>query len=516
MADHDRPGARIELSGWGWRHAGRESPALRGVDLVVEPGERVLLLGPSGAGKSTLLHALAGLTGEEGALTGDEEGVLLVDGRPPRRGRGTAGLVGQDPEAQLVMARAGDDVAFGPENLGVDPAQIWPRVTEALADVGFPYGLRHPTAALSGGEKQRLAIAGVLAMRPRLLLLDEPTANLDPAGAALVREVLARLPARTGATMVLVEHRVADVVDLVDRVVVLEPGGGVVADGDPRTVFADHGRALAEQGVWVPGHDPAPRPDPAPGGEVLLEASGVALRTPRGAGTRAAPPRTVLEGVDAGVRAGTATALTGPNGAGKSTLLTALAGLSRPYRGAVLPAGPLARADRRPLARWPARRLVRHVGTVFQHAEDQFVTGTVRDELRFAPRRAGAGETETEARVDELLERLGLTRLADVHPYTLSGGEKRRLSVATALSSGPSHAPDVLVLDEPTFGQDTRTWTELVELLGALRSQGCAIVLATHDDLLLRHLADDRVHVAGGRALVESPALVRGGFRGRP
>ncbi|MFE6451281.1 ABC transporter ATP-binding protein [Nocardiopsis dassonvillei] len=500
------PGARVELSGWGWRHSGRGSHALRGVDLVIEPGERVLLLGASGAGKSTLLHSLAGLTGEDAAISGDHEGTLLLDGEPADRSRGSVGLVSQDPETQLVMARAGDDVAFGPENLGVAPDLIWPRVHEALEAVGFPYGPRHPTGALSGGEKQRLVIAGALAMRPRLLLLDEPTANLDPAGAALVRGVLARLLAETEATLVLVEHRVADVVDLVDRVVVVAPGGGVVADGPPGTVFAEHGRSLAAQGVWVPGHEPEPVLEPAPGGEPLLEAVGVTARTPSQLGVRAAPRRTVFEGVDATVRAGTATALTGPNGAGKSTLLTLLAGLSRPHRGAVLPRGPLAGADPRPLVRWPARRLARHVGTVFQHAEDQFVTATVRDELRFAPLRAGMGEAETEAWVGELMERLRLSALADVHPYTLSGGEKRRLSVATALSSGPAHAPDALVLDEPTFGQDTRTWTELVELLATLRSAGRAVVMATHDDLLLRSLADARVRVDGGRAVQEAAA----------
>ncbi|MFD3687424.1 ABC transporter ATP-binding protein [Nocardiopsis sp. NPDC058631] len=494
------------MSGWGWRHSGRDTYALRGVDLTVEPGERVLLLGASGAGKSTLLHSLAGLTGPDSALNGDQEGTLLVDGRPADRSRGAVGLVGQDPETQLVMARAGDDVAFGLENLGVDPSLIWPRVDHALDSVGFPYGRRHSTGALSGGEKQRLVIAGALAMRPRLLLLDEPTANLDPAGAALVRGVLERLLAETEATLVLVEHRVADVVGLVDRVVVVEPGGGVIADGDPSAVFAEHGRSLAERGVWIPGNGPVPDLAPAPGGGPRLEAVGVAARTPFQLGMRAAPRRVVLDGVDLVVAAGTATALTGPNGAGKSTLLSLVAGLSRPHRGEVLPRGPLAGADRRPLVRWPARLLARHVGTVFQHAEDQFVTGTVRDELRFAPRRAGAGEAETERRVDELLERLRLTRLADVHPYTLSGGEKRRLSVATALSSGPSHAPDVLVLDEPTFGQDTRTWTELVELLGALRAEGRAVVMATHDELLLRHLADVRVRVAEGRAVPDTVA----------
>lgn len=512
MTRPDTGGARVELSGWGWKHAGRDDHALRGVDLTVEPGERLLLLGASGAGKSTLLHSLAGLTGEDGAISGEQEGSLLVDGVPADRGRGGVGLVSQDPETQLVMARAGDDVAFGLENLGVDPGLIWPRVERSLAEVGFPYGLRHSTGALSGGEKQRLVIAGALAMRPRLLLLDEPTANLDPAGASLVRDLLSRLLGETRATLVLVEHRVADVVDLVDRVVVVAPGGGVIADGTPARVFAEHGRSLAEQGVWIPGNEPAPELTPGPGGGPLVETVDVTARTPFQVGVRAAPRRTVLDNVNVTVRAGTATALTGPNGAGKSTLLTMLAGLSRPHRGQVLPRGPLAESDRRPLVRWPARRLARHVGTVFQHAEDQFVTATVRDELRFAPMRAGMGEAETDAWVGELMERLRLTRLAEVHPYTLSGGEKRRLSVATALSSGPSHAPDLLVLDEPTFGQDTRTWTELVELLGVLRAEGRAVVMATHDELLLRRLTDVEVRVADGRAApVETAATAREG-----
>ncbi|WP_049570757.1 ABC transporter ATP-binding protein [Nocardiopsis sp. SBT366] len=512
MTRPDTGGARVELSGWGWKHAGRDDHALRGVDLTVEPGERLLLLGASGAGKSTLLHSLAGLTGEDGAISGEQEGSLLVDGVPADRGRGGVGLVSQDPETQLVMARAGDDVAFGLENLGVDPGLIWPRVERSLAEVGFPYGLRHSTGALSGGEKQRLVIAGALAMRPRLLLLDEPTANLDPAGASLVRDLLSRLLGETRATLVLVEHRVADVVDLVDRVVVVAPGGGVIADGTPARVFAEHGRSLAEQGVWIPGNEPAPELTPGPGGGPLVETVDVTARTPFQVGVRAAPRRTVLDNVNVTVRAGTATALTGPNGAGKSTLLTMLAGLSRPHRGQVLPRGPLAESDRRPLVRWPARRLARHVGTVFQHAEDQFVTATVRDELRFAPLRAGMGEAETDAWVGELMERLRLTRLAEVHPYTLSGGEKRRLSVATALSSGPSHAPDLLVLDEPTFGQDTRTWTELVELLGVLRADGRAVVMATHDELLLRRLTDVEVRVADGRAApVETAATAREG-----
>ncbi|WP_241483036.1 ABC transporter ATP-binding protein [Nocardiopsis halophila] len=488
-------GARVRAAGWGWRHAGREAWALRGVDLEIAPGERVLLLGPSGAGKSTLLQALAGLAGPEAAVTGQSEGELLVDGAPPGRGRGAAALVGQDPQAQLVMARTGDDVAFGPENLGLAREEIAPRVCEALAAVGFPYGPERPTAALSGGEQQRLALAGALAMRPRLLLLDEPTANLDPDGAALVRGVVAGLAASSGATMVLVEHRVADAVGLVDRVVVLEPGGGVAADGPPDRVFAEHGADLAARGVWVPGREPrAPRGGGSPG-EVLVEACGLRALEPRAPGGPARGRRAVLDGVDAVVRSAAVTALTGANGAGKSTLLALLGGLARPDGGRVRPAGALAAADGRDLGRWPARRLARHVGTVFQQAEDQFVTGTVRDELEFAPLRAGAPPRRAAARAEELMGRLRLDGLEGAHPFTLSGGEKRRLSVATALSSDPEHAPDVLLLDEPTFGQDAVTWAEVVELLDGLRARGRAVVAATHDERLLDGFTDTRLRL---------------------
>src|SRR5207342_705478 len=163
------------------------------------------------------------------------------------------GLLLQDPQAQTVLARCGDDVAFGLENHAVPPEEIWPRVAEALRGVGLTFPLDHPTSRLSGGERQRLALAGVLALRPGLLLLDEPTAMLDPDGARALREQVAALLAGSGTTCVLVEHRVAEWLPLVDRVVVLEPGGGAVADGPVQEVIERHGAALAAQGVWIPG-----------------------------------------------------------------------------------------------------------------------------------------------------------------------------------------------------------------------------------------------------------------------
>ena len=468
--------------GWGLRHPGRREWALRGLDLRVEPGERVLLLGPSGAGKSTLLRALAGLIDPSSGV--ETEGSLTVDGRDPLASRDRTGLMLQDPESQLVMARAGDDVAFGLENRCVPADGIWRRVDAALEAVEFPYGRNRRTDALSGGEQQRLALAGTLALQPGMLLLDEPTANLDPDGAAEVRSVLAAVLDRLGSTMVLVEHRVDDAVALVDRVVVIEAGGGVVADGSPARVFSDHGSSLADAGVWVPDRPPAgPVQRERPQAQTLLIAEHATFRWP-GSATDALAP------VDLALRSAEALAVTGPNGSGKTTLALLLAGLVAPRTGRVI-AGEALAAGRghEAIAGWRARDLARHIGTVFQDPEHQFLTGSVRDELLLGPSQTGADPASAAGRVDELLERLHLGHLAAANPFTLSGGEQRRLSVATALAT----APDMLVLDEPTFGQDRRTWGELLHLLGSLRDSGRGIGFVTHDRAFAAALANRRL-----------------------
>jgi len=478
----------VRLEGFGWRHAGRRAWAVRGVDLAVTRGERVLVLGPSGAGKSTLLAALAGLLAED---SGEQEGVVTVDGVDARAARERVGIVFQDPQTQLVMSRVGDDVAFGLENRGVPPGQIWPAVDAALEAVGLNLPRDRSTAALSGGEQQRLALAGAIALRPSLLLLDEPTANLDPAGATMVRDAVRRVLADRRTTLILVEHRVADVLHMIDRVVVLRSGGAVVADGSPESVFAAHGDALAEDGVWIPGRPVLPRRAGTPAGEVLLWARGVGYRHPE-------QPEPALDPTDGRVRRGRALAVLGPNGSGKTTLALLLGGLLEPTTGAVvaapaladgsLTAPPLARRVRRRPGdpamaphRWPAAALTQRIGSVFQNPEHQFLANRVDEELALGPRPA-----EIRSTVDDLLGRLRLDRLAAANPHTLSGGERRRLSVATALAT----APPVIILDEPTFGQDRRTWIELVDLLAKLRDDGCAVVAATHDADFVDTLAD--------------------------
>ena len=486
------PGAHVRARDWGWRHAGRRSAAVSALSLDIEPGERVLLLGASGAGKSTLMQAIAGVLG--GEEEGDEFGSLLLDGRRPAEARGRAGLVLQDPDSQIVLARIGDDVAFSCENLGVPRDEIWKRVRWALNAVGLDLPLGHSSSNLSGGQKQRLALAGVLAMRPGLLLLDEPTANLDPEGVGEIRDVVDRVVSETGATLIVVEHRVAVWRDVVDRVIVLDPAGGVLADGPPAVVLEREGPRLAAAGVWVPGIPPtvAPRPDRSSSGRDLLAARDLAVgRTPFGTKT----PLVAASGLDVVLAEGTGTAVTGPNGAGKSTLALTLAGLLPPLGGGLEATATLARGLSPTPIRWKSRDLLTRLGTVFQEPEHQFLASTVRRELAIGPTALKLAPPEVSSRVDDLLDRLRLTHLADANPFTLSGGEKRRLSVATVLAS----RPQVLVLDEPTFGQDAVTWGELVSLLGELVDGGGSVVTVTHDLALVEAFADRELVLGTGR-----------------
>lgn len=464
-------GARVCARGWGWRHAGRKNAALSGVDLDIAPGERVLVLGPSGSGKSTLMGGLAGLLG--GAEEGEASGSLTVDGVAPADARGRVGLLMQDPEAQVVLARVGDDVAFGMENVGVPREEIWPRVKEALSAVGLDVPLDHSTTELSGGQKQRLAMASILAMGPGLLLLDEPTANLDPSGVAEVRDVVASVVEHTGATLVVVEHRVDVWASLVDRVIVVADGR-LAADGPLRQVLEEQGEALRERGIWLPGDDVAAEVGPAPeSAPASSEAAPIARVTDLTIGYDQDAP--VRSGINLTLERGVSTCIVGANGAGKSTFALTLAGLLKPIAGTVeVETSDGTHGDPHT---WSSKRMLGRISMVFQEPEYQFLASTVAEELAIGPRAAGMSEEEITPLVEEHMEALGLTTLARANPMTLSGGEKRRLSVATALIS----APELLILDEPTFGQDRGTWLGLVRLLRAALARGVTLVSITHD-----------------------------------
>ena len=435
--------ALVEARGLGWRHASRIAPALENISLRLERGERVLLTGRSGAGKSTLLAALAGLLGDE--EDGEQTGTLTIDG--------TVGMVLQDPDSQVIASRVGDDVAFGCENLRIPREEIWPRVRRALDLVGLDLPLDHPTRHLSGGQKQRLALAGVIAMGADLILLDEPTANLDPVGQREVVEAVTAVAAETDATLFVVEHRPQLWVPLMDRFLHLD-----------------------EDGL----HESTAAGLPAP--PVLPAARGVAPGTPplvsaRDLQTIWGPPRTL------DLPQGASTVITGPNGAGKSTLALTLAGLLDPVGGELTYAEELRQGLRKSPHAWSSRQLAQRVGYVFQDPEHQFVARTVAEEMAVS-----GGPQE---RIDELLHRLRLTHLAEANPFTLSGGEKRRLSVATALVN----APALLVLDEPTFGQDPTTFVELVGMVRELTDRGVTVASITHDELYAHALGDHLVEV---------------------
>lgn len=489
--------ALITAQDWGWRHASRRNWAVRELSFTIAEGERVLLLGASGSGKSTLLHALAGvISGDEG----EQAGRLLIDGRHPTRCIGRVGLVQQDPESSVVLARVGDDVAFGCENLQVPREQIWPRVHHALAEVGLDVSLRHPTSALSGGQKQRLALAGAIAMQADILLLDEPTANLDPDGITQVVDAVGRAVADRHRTLVVVEHRVDTWLDLVDRVIVLGPEGGVLADGPARATIQAHRDALLAAGVWVPG---APVPAvalptaggaPATGGTpAILSAHDLSIGR--------SLDHVVQQDLDVELPQGVSTVLTGANGVGKSTLALTLAGLLPPLSGHVRAAEALRPAARRGWrgrkvdpadpTTWHSADLTTRIGTVFQEPEHQFVASTVREELTAGPRALGWDEARIAERTDALMDSLRLAPLANANPFTLSGGEKRRLSVATVLATGPR----VIILDEPTFGQDRNTWIELVGLVQQQVSAGASVLSATHDAAYLTALGQHHLRL---------------------
>ena len=485
--------AAVRASGWGWRHATRKDFALRAVDFTIRPGERVLMLGASGAGKSTMMAGLAGVLG--GDEEGEQEGSLTIDGVDAREARGRVGLVLQDPDSQIILERLGDDAAFGCENLNVPREEIWQRVRESLDMVGLGgLELGRSTRHLSGGQRQRLALAGVLAMKPGLLLLDEPTANLDPEGVVEVHDAVKKVIETTGQTMVVVEHHIDVWLDLVDRVIVLgrpdadSPAGAVIADGKPDEVFAQMGDVLAAGGAWVPGRAiPDYRPDDETRGETVLSTENLSFGRGTALGT----------GINLDFHAGEVTALMGPNGAGKSTMALTLAGLLKPIDGKVLIADSLKppHAGQEPI-NWKSKELLGRIGMVFQEPEHQFASNFVRDEVAIGPKSMGHGEDEAYQTADRMLEQMNLTRFAKANPYTLSGGEKRRLSVASMLAA----APKVLVMDEPTFGQDFSTWTEMVKLIAAIRDQGSCVIMVTHDEALVDALGARRVMFEETRA----------------
>ncbi len=512
------------------RYLTRRAMTLRDLTFEIERGERVLLAGPSGSGKSTLALCLTGLVPI--SVDADVEGRLEVEGRAvgeyPRGALAErVGIVFQDPGSQFTMLTVEDEVAFGLENLGVARPVMRARVARALAAVDLTERARWRIDRLSGGLQQRVALAAALAMEPPVLVLDEPTAHLEPRAARQLYECVESVTDACGTTLVVVEHDIDRVVPgLLRRCLVLNEDGSLAADGSVEDVFGTGTatRQWAAAGIRLPtgvalrlaldpaatclpvGEDAAARwlagapdvqralrdldPHPrASSGDVVLEARDLwtAYRTPVG-------EVPVLRGVDLTVREGELVAIVGINGGGKTTLLRALSGLVRPERGIV-------EIDGANVLRLSAREVARRVAHVFQNPESGFIAGTVEAELAYTPRALGWSDEDVRRHLDESLERFGLAALARASPYTLSGGQKRRLSVASALVSGPR----ALLLDEPTFGQDRASALALIRELAALRDRGLAVVAATHDASLIAEDADRVVALAGGTVVFDGP-----------
>lgn len=434
------PRGGVQVSNLTWTPFASSKPLLDGINLSISPGERVLLVGPSGSGKSTLLRAIAGLLDqtESGELVGE---VVAAQ----------TGLLLQDPNDSLVSDIIYREVAFGLENLGVAPDLMPAQAAAELAAVALDKPLGHPSSDLSGGEMQRMALAGVLAMNPYVVLLDEPTSMLDPESAAAVRASVLSTVGQSGSALVVVEHHFEPWLALVDRILVLNNHGQLIHDGRPTEILREHLEELLQLGLWLPNS---------------------ALPNPRT--------------FDLGAKApGKLTVLTGKSGAGKTTELKR-------------------RLREDPLA----ETILTGVGYVPQQAELTIVGNTVFESAHLTAKLAAQGlqisHSEAIAHTNRLLDELGVLELADKNPYEISDGEQRRVALATALA----HWPMALYLDEPTVGQDRETWAAIVGAILSARDSGIKVTVATHDPALIA-LADEIVEIQPNLDEVSPPEVAK-------
>ncbi|MEA3338564.1 MAG: ATP-binding cassette domain-containing protein [Chloroflexota bacterium] len=447
----------IEVRGLDVRYP--EAHALKGVDLTVAPGSFLLVAGPSGGGKSTLTRALMGLIPQ--TIPAKVEGNISVAGMDPQRHSVAqlatrVGLVFQNPATQLFNGTVEEEIAFGPRNLGLSPSKIAARVDYGLRAMDCAYLRQRAVRRLSSGEQQRVAIAAVLAMRPTLLILDEPTANLDAAGVYSIVAALVRLRREFGVTLLVIEHRLAPFLTRADRLIWLADGR-VVADGSP-----------AETLARVRPPTPARLAPPTPGDEPLASLRGI---------TAGYDGRHVLRDCSLALRRGDFAALVGPNGAGKTTLARVLAGVLRPRRGKVV---------------WRANGRAPRVGLLQQNPLHQLVCDTVEEDVRFGPRNLG---TERPAETEAILSQTDLLSLRHRPTRALSVGQQQRAALAATLSLRPA----LIILDEPTIGQDWEHLTQMMDYLADLNQAGQTVLLITHDERLVERYAERVWQLIDGR-----------------
>ncbi|MDV3244124.1 MAG: energy-coupling factor transporter ATPase [Nitrososphaerales archaeon] len=480
-------------------------PVLKDVNLTVNEGEFVLLLGPSACGKTTLCLTFNGIIPH--ALGGQIEGEIVVRGRrvidsTVSEMATQIGLVLQDYENQLIHIYVEDEVAFAPENLNVPEPVIRRRIRDSLDIVGLSGSEERYVHHLSGGEKQRLALASVLAMEPKILVLDEPTSNLDPSGTAEFFKAIHTLRRERDVTLVVVEHKVDEIIQNVDRVIVMDEGR-IMAEGDPRKLFNETGEFLSQElGVWIPqpselalgarkrnfAVDPFPltveeacqvfRTIPlrdyvaetqvfsAANERPTIEVKNLSYAYPTG-------PFAIKQ-VSVVVQRGEFVALVGANGSGKTTLAKLLVGLIKPPPARVFIGGLDA-------SYMTVGKLAEKVGYVFQNPDHQFLADSVFDEvvwsLRFRERGSDARQKSIKDKVAEVLELCQLKGLEERNPFSLSVGQRRRLSIASMLALDQ----DVMILDEPTIGQDKANVDTIGRILSELNRNAKTVVVITHD-----------------------------------
>ena len=503
----------VSVQGVTFTYHGADRPALRAVSLVQNAGEMIGVMGASGAGKSTLAKCLNRIIPE--FEDGDFHGAICIAGESIEHLRvcdlaPKVGMVFQDFESQLFSTNVAHEVAFAMEQVGMDRAEMVRRIMPALEAVGLRGFEHRDPMSLSGGEKQRLAIASVLALRPSVIVLDEPTTDLDPEGRAEVFELIKKLRAQ-GLSLIVIEHE-SEELRAADRIVVLREGE-IAADGPPSEVFA-RTELLTACGVRPPGlgHalellgiDAQPK-SVEQAYEVIVRAyPSVVANTydsiarsrvseqPKAAGNAivgpafigienvsysyAGGPR-VLDSIDLKVGAGEFLAIVGQNGSGKTTLAKHIVGLLQPATGRVTIDGK-DRAQMRPA------ETAREVAYVFQNPDHQIFAATVEDEVAFGPRNFGLAADEIKRRCDEALEAVGLQNERQSDPFLLSKGERQRLAVASVLVLRPR----MLILDEPTTGLDHREQLRMMALVRDLNRAGIAIVIITHTPWLVAEYA---------------------------
>lgn len=497
------------VEGLSFTYAGASRPALEELHLQVMPGEFIAITGPSGCGKSTLALCLTGFIPH--AFAGEMKGMVQVGGLDTRQvspGRlaGISGLVQQDPEAQLCTLKVIDEVAFGPENLCLPSREIKKRVEWALAAVDSLDLLFRDVHSLSGGEMQRVAIASVLAMKPGLLILDEPTANLDPSCTVEVLTAIENLRREKNTAIIVIEHRLRKILSLADRLVVMKEGR-ITAAGKPGEIYAGYREKLV---LGKKKREPLPDLGCTAAAPTLPEnkeanksikdkcnGHGHGLSKPLLAVNNLTAGYTfvpVIVGINFTLYSGDFLVLMGDNGSGKTSLLHALLGILQPEEGRIIFQG-------REITGWSITHRAQLMGLTFQNPNHQLFEKTVLREAQLPSLFLRQGEKEDYPEVENLLDFFGLLPYKDSMPQALSMGEKKRLTLVSVLA----YRPPLLLLDEPLVGQDEENLVFLQEILHKYREQGGAVLMVCHEPAVVQALGARVLFLEKGKLVVDAP-----------